>query len=108
MGARCARRAIVEGKQRWSVIGWITKMYYLTLLRASEGTLSRWSRLHLQLLAPTNPHWARVKVYGPYYLCVIHKEGLYPSSGDINRLMVVTYFTTSLVLTTANVAGPND
>jgi hypothetical protein len=28
--------------------------------RASEGTLSRWSRLHLQSLAPTNPHWARV------------------------------------------------
>jgi hypothetical protein len=35
------------------------KMYYLELLRASEGTLvplSRWSRLHLQSLAPTNPH----------------------------------------------------
>ncbi|CAH0406723.1 unnamed protein product [Chilo suppressalis] len=30
------------------------------LLRASEGTLSRWSRLHLQSLATTNPHWARV------------------------------------------------
>jgi hypothetical protein len=27
-------------------------MYYLELLRASEGTLSRWSRLHLQSLAP--------------------------------------------------------
>jgi hypothetical protein len=27
-----------------------------------EGTLSRWSRLHLQSLAPTNPHWARVVV----------------------------------------------
>jgi hypothetical protein len=24
------------------------KIYYLELLRASEGTLSRWSRLHLQ------------------------------------------------------------
>jgi hypothetical protein len=23
-----------------------------------EGTLSRWSRLHLQSLAPTNPHRA--------------------------------------------------
>jgi hypothetical protein len=32
------------------------KFYYLELLRASEGTLSRWSRLHLQSLAPTNPH----------------------------------------------------
>jgi hypothetical protein len=45
---------ITEAKQRSqrSVIGWVTKIYYLKLLRASEGTLSRWSRLHLQL-APT-------------------------------------------------------
>jgi hypothetical protein len=33
------------------VIGWMIKIYYLELLRASEGTLSRWSRLHLQSLA---------------------------------------------------------
>jgi hypothetical protein len=32
---------------------WMTKIYNLELLRASEGTLSRWSRLHLQSLAPT-------------------------------------------------------
>jgi hypothetical protein len=25
----------------------VTKIYYLELLRASEGTLGRWSRLHL-------------------------------------------------------------
>jgi hypothetical protein len=37
----------------------------------------------------TNPHWARVVGYGPFSLCVIHKEGLCPSSGDINRLMVM-------------------
>jgi hypothetical protein len=44
----------VEAKQRpqRSVIGWVTKIYYLKL-RASEGTLSRWSRLYLQSLAPT-------------------------------------------------------
>ncbi|RVE49906.1 hypothetical protein evm_005499 [Chilo suppressalis] len=56
--------AIVELKQlsQWWVIGWVTKNYYLELLRASEGKLSRWSRLHLQSLAPTNPHWARVVV----------------------------------------------
>jgi hypothetical protein len=30
-------------------------MYYLELLRPSEGTLSRWSCLYLQLLAP-DPH----------------------------------------------------
>jgi hypothetical protein len=28
------------------------KIYYLELLRASKDTLSRWSRLHLQSLAP--------------------------------------------------------
>jgi hypothetical protein len=28
----------------------VTKIYYLEFLRASEGTLSRWSRLHLQVL----------------------------------------------------------
>jgi hypothetical protein len=52
---QCARRAIAEAKQRSqrSVIGWVTKIYYLELLRASEGTLRRWSRLHLQSLAPT-------------------------------------------------------
>jgi hypothetical protein len=43
----------------------------------------------LQSLAPTNPHWACVEGYGPFFLCVIHKEGLCPSSGDINRLMMM-------------------
>jgi hypothetical protein len=52
---QCARCAITEAKHRsqWPVIGWVTKIYYLELLRALEGTLSRWSRLHLQSLAPT-------------------------------------------------------
>jgi hypothetical protein len=37
----------------------LPKIYYiLELLRAPEGTLSRWSRLHLQSLVPTNPHRA--------------------------------------------------
>jgi hypothetical protein len=61
----------------------------LELLRASEGTLSRWSRLHLQSLAPTNPHWARVVGYGSFFLCVIYKGGLCPSRGNINRLMMM-------------------
>jgi hypothetical protein len=34
--------------------------------------LSRWCLLHLQLLAPTNPQWARVVGYGPFSLCVIN------------------------------------
>jgi hypothetical protein len=54
-GVQCARRAIAEAKQRsqWSVIRRVTKTYYLELLRASGGTLSRWPRLHLQSLAST-------------------------------------------------------
>jgi hypothetical protein len=83
------RRAIAEVKQRWSVIGWVTKkMYYLELPRASEGTLNRWSRLHLQSLAPTNPHCARV-VGDPFSLCVIHKEGLCLSSEDFDKLRMM-------------------
>jgi hypothetical protein len=30
------------------------EIYYLALLRASESTLSRWSQLHLQALAPSS------------------------------------------------------
>jgi hypothetical protein len=40
-------------------------------------------------LAPTNPYWAHVVDYGPVSLCVIHKEGLCPSSGDINRMKMI-------------------
>jgi hypothetical protein len=32
--------------------------------------------------------------YGPFSLCVIHMEGLYLSSGDINRLMMMMRDTT--------------
>jgi hypothetical protein len=43
-----------------SLDGW-PKVYYLELLRASEGILSRWSRLHLQSLrhppTSTGPAW---------------------------------------------------
>jgi hypothetical protein len=38
-------------------------------------------------LAPTYSYWARV--VGPFSLWVIHKEGLCPSSGDINRMMMM-------------------
>jgi hypothetical protein len=64
-------------------------IYYLELLRALGGMLIRWSRLHLQSLAPTNPHWACVVGYGPFSLCVTHKAGLCPNSGDINKLMMM-------------------
>jgi hypothetical protein len=66
----------------------INYSYLLYAQRASEGTLSRWSRLHLQSSASTNPHWARVMGYGSFSLWVIRKEGLCPSSGGI-RLMTV-------------------
>jgi hypothetical protein len=41
-----ALSAIAEVKQHYSVIGWVTDIYYLELLRTSEGTFSRSSRLH--------------------------------------------------------------
>jgi hypothetical protein len=81
----------LDGSMMWSrklsnvgqsLDGW-PKINYLELLRASEGRLSHWSRLHLHSLAPTNPYWARVD-YGPFSLCVILKEGLCPSSRDIS------------------------
>jgi hypothetical protein len=72
------RNIYTEELEEHSLDGW-PKMNYLELVRASGGTLSRWSRLHLQLLTPTNPHWARVVCYGSFSLCVIHREGLCPS-----------------------------
>jgi hypothetical protein len=44
-------------------------------------------------VVPTNSYWTRVVGYGLFSLCVIHKEGLCPSSGDINRLMMITVVT---------------
>jgi hypothetical protein len=41
------------------------------LPRASAGPLRRWSRPHLQSLAATNPHWARVVGYSPFSLSVL-------------------------------------
>jgi hypothetical protein len=45
--------AIAKQRSQWSVKGWVTKIYYLELLRASEVTLSRWFCLQLQSLAST-------------------------------------------------------
>jgi hypothetical protein len=36
----------------------------------------------------TNPHWGPMVGYGSFSLCVIHKEGLCPSIGNINGLMM--------------------
>jgi hypothetical protein len=46
LGYRSQNLSNVRKGQSWP--GWVTKLYYLELLRASKGTLSRWSRLHLQ------------------------------------------------------------
>jgi hypothetical protein len=86
MAERSERFGVRSRNVGQSLDGW-PKIYYLELLRASEGTLSRW--LHSQSLTPTNPHWARVVGYGPFSLCVIHKEDPCPSSGGINRLMMM-------------------
>jgi hypothetical protein len=40
-----------------------------------------------------SPHWTRVVGYGPFSLCVIHKEGPSLNSGDINRLMMMIMMT---------------
>jgi hypothetical protein len=85
LGVRSRKLSNALNGQSWDGL---PKPYHLELLRASEGTLSRWSRLHLQSLTPTNPHWVRVVDYGTFSLWVIHKESMCSSSGDINRLMM--------------------
>jgi hypothetical protein len=56
-----------------SLDGW-PKIYYQELLRVSDGTLSRWSRLHLQSLAPINPYWGPHGGLWPVLLiCIIRK-----------------------------------
>jgi hypothetical protein len=80
----------------WMVIEWVTKNLLSRILRASEGTLSRWSRLHFNSLAPTLPHWARSGSlsYDSFSLCDIHKEDLCPSSGGVNWLMTMSMMMT--------------
>jgi hypothetical protein len=85
---QCARRAIAEAKHRsqWPVLGWVTK----SLLSRAPPCFGR----HVKPLVPaafavvSTHQSARVVGYGPFSLWVLHKEGLCPSSGDINRLMM--------------------
>jgi hypothetical protein len=46
----------------------------------------------IHFILSTNPYWARVVGCGPFSLWIILKEGLWPSSGDIKRLMMMTHF----------------
>jgi hypothetical protein len=83
------RRANAEVKQRWSVIGWVTK----NLLSRASACFGR----HVKPLAPASfvvvyIHRPALDPRGglwPFLLMCIHKEGLFPSSGDINRLMMM-------------------
>jgi hypothetical protein len=54
------------------------QIYYIELTRASEGTLSRWFRLHLQSLVPRS--LARVMRYDPFSLCVILSKACAPAA----------------------------
>jgi hypothetical protein len=73
-------------------------MIIIFIYKAYEIQIS-WNRLYIfrfTMTSPTNPNWARVVGYGPFSLWVIHKEGLCPSSGDINRLMMMMTLTVLL------------
>jgi hypothetical protein len=57
---------------------WMTKIYYLELLRALEGTLSHWSRLHLHQssLRPRGGLW-------PVLFMLSIKKGCAPAAGTL-------------------------
>jgi hypothetical protein len=80
-------RAIAEVKQCWSVMRWVTK----NLLSRAPPCFGRHVKpLILAAFAIANTHQSALgpRGYGPFFLCVIHKEGLCLCSGDINRLMM--------------------
>jgi hypothetical protein len=80
---------IAEVKQRWSVIRWVTK----NLLSRAHSCFGRqFKSLVPAAFAVVRTHQSaqgRVVSYGPFFLCVIYREGMCPSSGDINRLMMI-------------------
>jgi hypothetical protein len=87
------RLAIAEVKQRWSVL-WVTK----NLLSRAPPCFGR----PVKQLVPaafavvsTSGCWPALgpRGSGPFSLCVINKESLCPSSGDINRLMMMLMMT---------------
>jgi hypothetical protein len=81
-------RVIAEVKQRWSVIGWVTK----NLLSRAPACFGR----HIKPLVPaafavvsTHQPALGARAWGLFSLCAVHKAGLCPSSEDINRLMMI-------------------
>jgi hypothetical protein len=82
------RRAIPKVKQRWSVIGWVTK----NLSTRAPPCFGR----HVKPLVPavfvvvSTPQPAmgpRGGLWPVFLMC--NKEGLCPSSGEMNRLMMI-------------------
>jgi hypothetical protein len=77
------RRAIAEIKQRWSVIGWVTK----NVLSRTPPCFGR----HVKPLVPgaftvISTHQPALGARGglwPVSLCVIHKESLCPGVGSL-------------------------
>jgi hypothetical protein len=80
---------IADVKQRWSVIGWVAKKLLSLAPPRFESRFMPLVQAAIAVVSTHHQHWARVVAYSPFSLCVIHKEGLYPNSEDINRLMVI-------------------
>jgi hypothetical protein len=72
-----------------SVIGWVTKNLLFRAPPCFGRHVKPWVPAAFTVVSIHNPHWARLVGYGPFFLCVIHKEGLCSSSGDINRPMIM-------------------
>jgi hypothetical protein len=84
--------AFTEAKQNCSVICWRPIIYYLEF-RASEGTLICWSRLQNSPIRTGPACWVIAR--SPYVRCALC---LCPSSGDINKLMMImlTFYQSAL------------
>jgi hypothetical protein len=63
-----------------------------------NGAGERKRTIYLNILFTHQCALGRVVGYGPFCLWVIHKEGLCPSSGDINRLMMMMKYVINLLL----------
>jgi hypothetical protein len=68
-------------------------LVYHEMMSDQKNTIGRHVKpLVLATFAVVSTHQPAQDPHGglwPFFLCVIHKEGLSPSSGDINRLMMM-------------------
>jgi hypothetical protein len=82
-------RTITEIKQCWSVTGWVTKNL---VSRVTPCFGKHVKPLVPVIFAVVSIHKSALGPRGGFMAsspCVIHKEGLCPSNGDINRLMMI-------------------